>query len=247
MARPLRHIVDDLQVLLKQTYDDKEFQDIQVAYWCTIIGDRLKSQHIQKRESGAFLSVYADVPVSTFASTTNPNQIKNRKYIELPEYIYDYNLDGGIEYVSYYDKDDNCGSEKWKNVKFNRTSPAKAESLYYSPYTTPTTSNPSFYRVDKYLYLLGLECSNVDAVEIGIYMILPSVTTVDLDADWPFPAELLSVLQRNVLDLARFGLMIPEQAKINTGSDGNDNTQDVPTQKLVSVNDPAISTSDGDN
>lgn len=244
MGRPLRHIVDDIQVILKQTYDDREFQDIQVAYWCTILGDRLRSQHILKRRSGAFLSVYANIPINEFTSITNPNQIPNRKYVELPGCIYDFDMDAGIEYVSYWDNDDNCGSEKFKKVKFNRTNPSEVEVLYYSDYTKPSPSNPYFYRVDNKLYLLGLECSGAEAVEMGIYLILPDVVTIDIDAVWPFPAELIPVLQRHVLDIARFGLEVPEGAKINTGTDGNENTENVPTQKLVSVNDNVISTND---
>lgn len=245
MGRTLRDITNDIQVLLRQSADDREFEDIHVAWACTIIGDRLRSQHIQKRDSGAFLSVYANVPVSQFTTISNPNQIPNRDYLELPACIYDFNLDAGIEYISYWDNEDDCGSQKFKNVKFNRTSPSKVESLYYSEYTKPSPSNPYFYRVDKYIYLLGLECVDIDAVEMGIYAILPHPKDVDIDAEWPFPAELLPVLQRHVLDILRLGLQMPDDGKLNTGDD-NSTPQEVPNQKLISVNDPVVS-SEGSN
>lgn len=236
-GRILRSIVDDIQTLLKQNFDDQEFTDVQVGYWTIVIGDRIKSQHIEKRRSGQYLSVYANIPVQEFTSITNPNQIPNRKYIELPEAIYDYDLDRGIEYISYWDNTDTCGSEYWRKRKFLRTDPSEAETLQYSPYTKPSAENPYFYRVHNYVYLLGIECVNVEAVELGIYQILPDITEIDLDAPFEFPAETLHVLKMQVLNLARFGLQIPDSGRINTGASNDPSTQ-VPTDKLVSVNDP---------
>lgn len=237
MERILRHVVDDIQTLLKQTFDDREFTDVQVGYWILTIGDRIKSQHIAKRRSGQYLSVYANIPVQEFTTITNPNQIPNRKYIELPSAIYDYDLDRGVQYVSYWDNNDPCGTEYWRKRKFTRIAPGEAEAMEYSPYTKPSPENPYFYRVHNYLYLLGIDCVDVEAVELGIYQILPNITEIDLDAPFEFPAETLHILRMQVLNLARFGLQIPDLGKINTGS-SNDNETQVPTDKLVSVNDP---------
>ena len=63
MGTILRHIIDDIAEDLKQTLDDKTIQPSQIAYWIILIGNRLKSQHIGKRDSGSFLSVYDEVPV----------------------------------------------------------------------------------------------------------------------------------------------------------------------------------------
>ena len=239
MGRILRDIVNDIEVILKDTYDDREFEKSHIAWWCTIIGDRLKSQHILKRKSGAFKKTFVGLPILTHSSITNPNQIPNRQYVELPGCIYDFDMDGGIDYMSYWDSSDACGSEYWKKRKILRTEPSEVEVLEYSPYTKPSAENPYFYRLGNYIYILGLECSAVEEIEMCIYMVLPDVRTVDLDAEWDFPAELITVLQRHVLDIARFGLEVPEVGKVNTGAD-NSTSQNVPTQKLVSVNDPAI-------
>jgi len=241
MARTLRDIVDDIQVLLRQSFDDREFQDIHVAWACTIVGDRIKRQHIEKRNSGAFLSVYANVPVNVFTTIENPNQIPNRKYVELPECIYDMNLDAGISYLSYWDNTDPCGSEYFRKRKFNRTSPSEIEVWEGNPYTKPTPSNPYFYRVGKYIYLVGIECVDVEAVEMGIYATLPHPKDVDLDAEWEFPAATLAVLQKYVIDIFRLGLQMPDEGKVNTGDD-NSNPSQVPTQKIVSVNNPITNT-----
>jgi len=237
MARILRDVINDIQSLLKQNFDDQEFTDVQVGYWIITIADRLRSQHISKRRSGAFLAVYANIPVSKFTTIENPNQIPNRKYIELPACIYDYDLDAGIRYISYWDNTDKCGSEYFRKRKFNRTSPDEIELWEYNPYTKPSPENPYFYRVDNYVYLLGIECVNVDAVEIGLMQILPDVRDIDIDEPFDFPAELLHVLRMQVLNLARFGLQVPDMGKVNTG-DSNDPASDIPTTKIVSVNDP---------
>lgn len=233
----LRTIVNDISKDLKQITDDKEITDIQIGHWVIMLANRIRSQHIAKRDSGAFLSVFANVPVQTFSSTTNPNQIKGRKYIEIPEVIYDYDQDGGIEYISYYLEDfqENC-PPPFTNQTFSRTTPSTAQRLYFTKWEKPNPKNPYFYRVGPYVYLLGLECANVKNLEIGIYAALRPVTDgqLDLDARFDFPEETLIILKRQVLDLGRFVLMMPEE-RVNDGSSINQNQ--VPSNKLVSVND----------
>jgi len=235
MGTLLRHVVDDIAVDLKQILDDKQVQRSQIAYWVLMVGNRLKSQHIGKRDSGAFLSTFDEVPVETRNVSTNPNEIKNRKFIKLPKCIYDYNRDGGIEYISYHveDHQPEC-PPPFTNVTFTRTTPSKSERLYFSEYERPSPKNPYFYRVSDYIYLLGIECVDIKSIEIGIYATLDPLTEIDLDAPFDFPEELLIILKRQVLDLGRFALLIPQE-RVNDGDDGDQNTS-VPTNKLVSVN-----------
>lgn len=237
----LRDIINDIKVDLKQKFDDKQIEDTQIGYWILTMADRLKSQHINKRESGQHLHIYGGLPIETFDQTTNPNQIKGRKYVKLPSSIYDYDQDGGIQYIAYYDED-LCKHKigQFANIVFNRTSPDRVERLYMNDYEKPSKENPYFYRAGEYVYLLGLECSDVSNVEMGIYATFPSIRDVDIDAKFDFPQELLTVLKRHVLDLGRFILMMPEE-RLNDGNDDK-NSKQVPTGKLVSVNDPAIST-----
>lgn len=233
----LRTIVDDLSKDFKQVFDDKLITDAQIAHWVIMIGNRLLSQHIAKRDSGAFLHIYGDVPIIVSPITNNPNVLKNRKYIVLPENIFDYDKDGGIEYISYYmeDQQPDCPAPyTW--VKFHRTSPSDLERLYMSSYEKPTPKNPYFFRAGDNIYLLGIECVNPKKLEIGIYSTIKPVTSADLDLDQPFrfPEELLIQLKRQVLDLGRFVMMIPEE-RVNDGVDQKA-TQGIPTAKLVSVN-----------
>ena len=235
MGTLLRHIVDDIAVDLKQVLDDKNVQKSQIAYWVLLVGNRLKAQHIGKRDSGAFLTTFDNVPVQIKSVSKNPNEIKNRKFIILPKSIYDYDRDGGIEYISYCldFEAPNC-PPPFTNTTFTRTTPSKSRRLYFSKYETPSPSNPYFYRVHDHIYLLGIECVEIDSIEIGIYTTLDPITEIDLDAEFDFPEELLIILKRQVLDLGRFALLIPQE-RVNDGSD-DVGQQGVPTNKIVSVN-----------
>ena len=201
-----------------------------------MFANRLKSQHIAKRDSGAYLTTFANVPVQVFGSTTNPNQVKNRKYIELPASIFDYDKDGGIEFISYYieDFEPNC-PPPFTNQTFTRTTQKDSSRLYFSKDETPSPKNPYFYRVGKYVYFLGIECANVKNIEIGLYTTFKPITDPDLDMDqvFEFPEETLIILKRQVLDLGRFVLMMPQE-RINDGSTIQSNQ--VPTNKITSVN-----------
>lgn len=235
MSTLLRHIVDDIAVDLGQIVDDKKVQTSQIAFWVTLVGNRLKSQHIGKRDSGAFLSTFDNIPVQSVSVSDNPNEIKNRKFFILPKTIYDYDRDGGIEYISYCLDFDapNC-PPAFTNTTFNRTTPGKSRRLYFSEYEKPSPSNPYFYRVQDHIYLLGIECVEIDSIEIGIYASLDPLTDIDLDAPFEFPEELMIILKRQVLDLGRWALLMPKE-RLNDGNDDTDKGT-IPTNKLVSVN-----------
>lgn len=234
-ATLLRTVVDDLMKDFRQQFDDKMLQRSQVAHWVIMIGNRLKSQHIAKRDSGAYLSIYAGVPIEVATSNDSPNVVKGRKHIVLPTCIFDYTQDGGIEYISYYveDQDPTC-PPPFTNVLFNRTTPSDLQRIYASTYEKPSPTNPFFYRSRDKVYLLGLECINPKSIEIGIYSTLKPITdpTLDLDDPFDFPEELLIQLKRQVLDLGRFVMVIPEE-RVN---DGVDDQKQMPGGKITSVN-----------
>jgi hypothetical protein len=236
----LRYVVDDIAKDLKQVFDDKVIEKSQIAYWVLLVGNRLKSQHIAKNDSGAYVHAFANVQIQITAVGSNPNDIAGRKRIELPEAIYDYDKDGGIEYISYWDQEsvsvDCIDAPEFTNRTFTRTRPIETERLYMTKEERPSPRNPYFYRQGKYIYFLGIECVDVSTVEIGIYSTFDPLTIIDLDDEFEFPEELLLILKRQVLDLGRFALKIPEDRK-NDGEDTT-NTDSVSDQKLVSVNDP---------
>lgn len=231
-----RTVVDDLIKDFRQQFDDKQLQRTQVAHWIIMIGNRLLSQHIGKRDSGAFLNIYPNVPIEVATTNDAPNQVKGRKHIKLPACIFDYDKDGGVEYISYYveDEDPTC-PPPFTRQTFTRTSPGDVQRLYMGSYEAPNPKQPYWYRAGEYIYLIGIECINPKAVEIGIYSTLKPITDpdIDLDGPFPFPEELLVQLKRQVLDLGRFVLVIPEE-RVNDGVDANQ--KPMPMNKITSVN-----------
>jgi hypothetical protein len=236
MAERLRILIDDTLETIKQTFDDRNVSRAQVAYWYIIVANQLKAQHLQKRDSGAFLSTFADVPVVQVAANKNPDFVKARRFLMLPVDIFDFDKDNGIEYITYTSPGGIECPPKFSEIKFQRTTPSEAEWLNMHPHTKPSSKNPYWYRVGRNIYLLGVEKINLKSVEMGIYMTISPVEKIDIDAPFPFPAELLHVLKRQVLDLARMSFFFPSERQ-NSGDDASDdNAGKQPIQKVQSVN-----------
>jgi len=231
----LRHVVDDLATDFKQIFDDKQIQKTQIAYWLLMVGDRIRSQHISKRDSGAFLSTFI-IPVQEFTINNNPSQVKGRKYFDLPKAIYDYNKDKGISFIAYYAEEIEAagGRPSFTRQTFTRTTQKDSKRLYWNKFEKPGAKQPYFYRVGEHIYLLGLECTTVAEVEVGLFTAFDPVTEIDLDSTFDFPQETIVILKRQVLDMGRFVLLMPEEGR-NDGA-GNTIPGTVPTNKLVSVN-----------
>jgi len=224
----LRYIANDPYTILRQNYDDSKITLNHVIYWVMVVAERLKSQHIEKRDTGQFLSTFESISVQK-------DQDTKRKYIELPTGVLSMNLDKGINYISYDYNVDTC-TPGFSSVTFKRTTQAKSKILYWNDDEKPSPSNPYFYRDKDRVYFLGIECIDVNSVEAGLYSTFdPSLTDCDIDEEFNFPQELIPVLQRQVLDLGRFALLIPREA-IN---DGTNDSGDVPRTKIVSVNEAA--------
>lgn len=223
-----REVIYDVYQSLKQNFDDSEITINHVKYWCTIIGNRLLAQHIDKKDSGAFLTVFNNISVTQDTTT-------KYKYIELPQNVLDFNRDNGIAYISYGYCVDTC-TPPFTSVQFCRVTPAEARVLYFTEEEKPTPSNPYFYRVGNRVYLLGIECIDLNCgLEIGLYLTI-SFDECDMSDEFQFPDELVSVLQRYVFDIGRFVLSIPSTIGVNDGASESVSTN-TPKTKLVSVSD----------
>ncbi len=227
MSFILRHAIDDIAVTLKQTYDDKIIQRSQIAYWILLVGNTLKAQHIQKRDSGAFLTPFGNIPVSTDALT-------GRKYFVLPKTIYDFNNDRAIDCIAYFSDGSPTCPPQFTRQTFTRTTKKKSERLYYSKYETPSPQSPFFYRLGSKIYLLGLEKVVIPFLEVDLYTAFDPLTVIDIDQPFDFPDELMSVLRVQVIALARYTYMFP-QDRANDGKDDNADKA-LNTPKITSVN-----------
>jgi hypothetical protein len=236
----LRYVVYDLLRDFKQLHKDADIKAFQMLYWVLIHADRLRQQHIAKRDSGAYVTRFS-VPVEI-------DQTFNRQRIELPVSIYDFDGDAGVDYMCYsltgygttgaptttLAGHPDIDRPQFTIISFTRTSAAKSARLYFREEEEPSPTNPYFYRQGKYLYLLGTEAVSVSEVEVGLKSTFdPTNVSLDIDQPFEFPQELLPVLKRQILDLGRFILQIPNDL-INDGT-GLQSKQ-IPTQKLISVN-----------
>lgn len=236
MADRLRIVIDDISATIKQTFDDKEITQAQIAYWTILSANQLLAQHVSKRDSGAFMSTFVGVPVKKSITSSGNNIVKGRKYIELPSLIFDYDKDGGVEYIAYYvDNKINCPGLYAKKT-IQRTSPGEVQWLNLHKSTSPSPSNPYWYRTGNIIYLLGIEGVPVDEVEVGLYTTIDPLEKIDIDKPFNFPQELMQTLKRYVLDLARYSFFFPSE-RSNDGADqaGENSTQNIP--KVISVND----------
>ena len=221
----LRNVVNDILTVLKARYDDSKLTFNSVLYHTLIYANRLKSQHIEKRDTGLFTHTYTEVPVIFNAAT-------NRKYIELPHYIYSFDRDGGVKYITYHHDIDVC-RPGFTSTNFTRTTHSSSPVLYWTPEERPCPANPYFIMEFDKTLLLGIEDIDVKLVECGLLSTFDIndyfIELRKIDDLFDFPDELLSILQRQVLDVGRFTMMMPREI--------NDNIQpgDIPTQKIVPV------------
>lgn len=221
----LRIHIDETMSVIKQTFDDKSVSRAQVAYLYIIVANDLLSKHISKRDSGAFLTVFNNVPLS---------KESDRKFIDLPGLIFDYDKDGAIEYLAYTsDGGTNC-PPRFTKVPFTRTSPSEAQWLYLHPSTKPSPKLPYYYRVGSRLYTLGLESVPITELETGLYLTVDPLQEIDIDTPFNFPQELLKTLKMQVIDLIRYNWFFPKDVT-NTGEDETTGGK-VNQQKIVSVN-----------
>jgi hypothetical protein len=221
----IRMVVFSLLSDLKQVYANADITPFKVFYWVMTVADQLRSQHIAKDNGGAFTERFiVDVLV---------DPVSGRNYFELPKAIYDYKDDGGIDYMSYAPEVD-LSLPAWSSSVFTHTTVGAAMRLYFRDEERPQPSNPYYYRTGSRVYLLGVEEINLKNVEVGLKTSLgPADLTIDIDTPLDLPSHLLPILEKRILDLGRFVMMVPTD-KLNDGSGWEQ--KNMPTQKISSVN-----------
>lgn len=237
----LRYVVYDLLKDFKQLHKDSDIKVFQMLYWVCMEANYLKKLHQGKIDSGAFVTRFS-VPILI-------DHVFHRQYFELPASIFDYDRDEGIDYLCYSPNyfgttgaptttlagHPDVDIPEFGTITFTRTTPSKSARLYFRDEERPTPTNPYFYRLNKNIYLLGVESVDVYAIEVGLKTSFdPLVVSLSFDQEFEFPSELLPVLKRRVLDLGRFVLSVPSDL-INDGTGLQ--SKGVSTQKLLSVND----------
>ena len=211
-----RYVSYDLLTSLRKMTDDADIRLFQVIYWLQVVANKIRVDQFLTTDTGLFTSTFSQVTVQTDAN--------GKKYIDLPAQVMDLPNEEGIEMITYCAE--RCNPHPESQVFFQPTTLSKSVILSWNEYTKPSTSNPYFYRVgDKVdgvkvnrLYLLGLDCYDVDCLDIAIRCSLDPKSVCDLDDEIPIPDERIEELTKEVLSLGRFVMMIPEE-RINQGTD----------------------------
>lgn len=231
----LRIHIDESLTTIKQVFPDRSVSRAQVAYCYIIVANQLLAQHNIKRDSGAFLTIFDAIPLQVAKQSEISDIVKERKYIELPGLIFDFDKDGAVEYIAYTSDGGEQCPPRFTKVPFTRTSPSESRWLYFHPNTTPSPKNPYFYRIGNFIYTLGLEKTPIKELEIGAYMTIDPLQTIDIDKPFNFPMELIKVLKMQVMDLIKYNWIFPSDRK----NDGDDSaiSQKTTMPKILSVND----------
>ncbi len=227
----LRYICNDILTILKKETANADLTEMQVQYWAVTIANKLRYQHILKSPTGRFLNIYTNIPVQISNTSTNPNLVANRKYIDLPEAVYDMMAEKGINYICHT-QDSTCPPE-FMGLLFQPTSPSTAYRLDFSPYESPSPKNPYFYRTDNNrIYFLGIETVNVRSLEMGLYTSIDMRTNrINIDSPLDLTEQHIDLLRQQLLSLGAFSSAIPKD-RIN---DANNATE----QPLKPSNIPA--------
>ena len=237
MNTTIRTVANDLLTSFRQTNPEKKITLAQAVFWVSHIANLLKGQHIKKSTSRRYLNVFPAVPIVS-ASSSSKNIVAGRKYVSLPAGIFDFNNDSGIDYVSYPQESDVAGRPGFTFGTFARTTLPESKRLYLNIHEKPSLAQPYFYVVNSNVYFLGLETYMGNTLEMGLFTTMDPLSTINIDAPFEFPDELVPILIRQVYDLGRFAMLIPKDFD-------NDSIPDIPGdgiagQRMVSVNDPLI-------
>jgi hypothetical protein len=242
----LRTIADDLLLTAKQEFDDRKISLMQMRYWVLIAADRLLSQRIEKQgtetqgRSGRWMTTFVLTIQENNHVEPNVNTICGR-YVNLPEDVYDYQNDRGIDYMITYAGDGCDGCPPGFEIQFTRTTPRLMGARGSTAYEKPSVRNPKWYREQNRLWLLGHETvplSVIGKVQVGLLCTLPDVNEARLDEPLNFPKERIDLLCRQVLDRIRLDISMPNTKLRNDGTEGPPVV--MPGRPNTSVNDPSV-------
>lgn len=219
-----RLLAYDIIETFKQKGDDSELRLPQVVYWIQVIADRLRAKDIEK--DGDAIGRY----LSTFDSITVDTDAKGRKYIDLPEGIYQMPLDQAVEYIAYNFVTGDCDGPNYAYKPFSRTSVRNIQRVYMGTYEKPSPDNPYFYVKGSKGYLLGIETVTVNNVQVGLYLAMKPSDVVDWDTEVPLDPSQIEILKYRVMNLGRYVYVIPNE-RDNDGANVKSINTGIPTAK----------------
>jgi len=219
-----RYVVYDVLTTMQSAFPDADINANHILYWARTVENLIRKRHLNKLESGAYLSQFANVPV-----------LKDgiRHYIELPSAIYDLAFEKGIKYITHQ----RSTSIAFTHTLFQPTSQSESFRLYYSPYEVPSPSNPYFYRVNSRIYFLGVENIKLPTVEMGLYTAIdPRSSQVNLDDTINLNEDQVAQLRIELLNMGRYMLMIPSERDMEGADTRTEGSPGVSRSTITSNN-----------
>ena len=231
-----RYVVYDLQKNFNASFDDANFTFNQILYWVQVVANRLRAQEQGFNDSDLYTSTFSSVPVLTDSN--------GMSYIDLPVQIMDLPNNAGVVFVTYNVESCKCEGPTFAQVWFQSVNLGAVQHLYLDEYTKPSIKNPYFYRIGSHvdgaavnrLYLLGIECINVEDVSIAVKSSLDPTTVCNLDEQISLPDELIQELMMQVLQLGRFIMLMPNES-VNDGQDGGELDTQIYANRAVNLPD----------
>lgn len=236
-----RYVVYDLQKSFNAAFDDADFTFNQILYWVQVVANRMRIQHNSLTNSDLYTSTFSSIAVQTDS--------KGRKYIDLPVQIMELPNNAGIVYITYNVETCKCEGPVFAQTFFSGTAIGAINNLYRDEYTKPSVKNPYFYRVGHQvdgvgvnrIYLLGVECIEIEDVEIAVKSSLDPKNVCNIDDNLPLPDELIQELMMQVLQLGRFVMLMPNE-NVNDGQDGSEPDARYYANRSVNLPDTQIQT-----
>lgn len=243
--------IDDILMTLGMTHDDAVLHRAAAAYNMGIIIDRIKTQRLRKAVvSGASTRGITDMVTTYIVPIASETYLNGRNYFTLPGEILNIPMNGGIEYITYANNSD-C-DKALIGKPFNLCTPGEVHNLNADAFQRPSPAVPYYYRArlqtatDRYddrVWVLGPGPS-VGYLEVGLYLSLGNIETIDPDAPMDLPADLIYLVKRAMLDMSRWLLLVPQQRLRNDGRDFGVKEQPLQPPQGISVNDPLNSTAE---
>lgn len=240
-------VVDDILRTAGGIHDDFFRSKAAVLFNVIIAADRLKRQRLQKDLSSGYGSRGTTDMLTIFqVDVSYETPLSNRGYFTLPGDVYDISENSGVGYI-VYNRNSNCKDNLY-GVHFTLTTPSEADMLWGAAFQKPRPSMPYYFRArynngtttySDRVWLLGIN-PQITSVEVGLYLTVGSLSTIDPDTDIDIPADMLLLLKYQVLNLERWCFSVPQE---NLKNDGRSTAVGAPQgtpPPMMSINSPIL-------
>lgn len=227
------YLVYAVMSAMQSVFSDTDITIEQVLWFVKITVNKVKASTIKPGMSGSYLTTFTDVP-TLMQYDGKDNVLRNKKYIEIPVNIFDFDLDQGIDWIAYAKtlKDENDKTIYCEPVYFQRSSLIKLREMSANPYEAPSAKNPYFVRVNNLLYLAGVEEIPAFKLDMAVFMTEnPYIGGMSLDDEVLLDDEQINQVIGSVANLGKWLLSVPK-SRIEEGIDDRNPT---PSKDLETI------------